>query len=179
AIQEFKVEVNSPPAEFGRFNGGVVNLTTKSGTNQLHGSVFEFLRNETLNARNLFAPKTAANPKKPVFRRNQFGFVLGGPVVKNKIFYFADYQGTRQQVGRVVTSTVPTLAQRLGNFSSSLGAPLFLTPGGTATTTATGNTPINVTDTNGNVIQARVGMIFRPSDRRAYAGNIIPNATFD
>ncbi len=69
AIQEFKVEVNSPPAEFGRFNGGVVNLTTKSGTNDFHGSAFEFLRNEALNARNLFAPASAASPKKPVFRR--------------------------------------------------------------------------------------------------------------
>jgi hypothetical protein len=179
AIQEFKVEVNSPRAEFGRFNGGVVNLTTKSGTNQIHGSAFEFLRNEVLNARNLFAPKTAANPKKPVFRRNQFGFVVGGPLIKDRTFYFGDYQGTRQLIGRVVTSTVPTLAQRAGNFSSSLGALLFITPGGTVTTTATGNAPVNVVDTNGNTIQARSGMIFRPSDRRAYAGNIIPTNTFD
>jgi len=81
AIQEFKVEVNSPSAEFGRFNGGVINLTTKSGTNDFHGSVFEFFRNEALNARNLFAPKTAANPKKPVSRRNQYGFILGGPII--------------------------------------------------------------------------------------------------
>jgi hypothetical protein len=179
AIQEFKVEVNSPPAEFGRFNGGVVNLTTRAGTNTIHGSAFEFLRNEALNARNLFAPKTAANPNKPVFRRNQFGFVLGGPIIKDKTFYFADYQGTRQQIGRVVTSTVPTVAQRAGNFSSSLGALLFITPGGTVTTTATGNAPVNVTDTNGNIIQARAGMIFRPSDRRAYVGNSIPINTFD
>ena len=83
AIQEFKVEVNSPRAEFGRFNGGVVNLTTRAGSNNFHGSAFEFLRNEVLNARNLFAPKTVANPKKPVFRRNQFGFVAGGPIVKD------------------------------------------------------------------------------------------------
>ena len=101
AIQEFKVEVNSPPAEFGRFNGGVVNLTTKSGSNNFHGSAFEFLRNEALNARNLFAPATAANPGKPVFRRNQFGFVFGGPVIKDKTFFFGDYQGTRQQIARV------------------------------------------------------------------------------
>jgi hypothetical protein len=179
AIEEFKVEVNSPRAEFGRFNGGVVNLTTRAGSNTLHGSGFEFLRNEVLNARNLFAPKTVANPKKPVFRRNQFGFVIGGPIVHDKTFYFADYQGTRQQIGRVVTSTVPTNAQRQGNFSSSLGALLFITPTGTVTTTPTGNAAVNVTDTNGNVIQARNGMIFRPSDRRAYAGNIIPTATFD
>ena len=139
AIQEFKVEVNSPPAEFGRFNGGVVNLTTKSGTNDFHGSAFEFLRNEALNARNLFAPATAANPKKPVFRRNQFGFVLGGPVIKDKTFFFGDYQGTRQQIARVRISTVPTLAQRSGNFSSSLGALLFLQPNGSISTTVTAN----------------------------------------
>lgn len=178
AIQEFKVEVNSPPAEFGRFNGGVVNLTTKSGTNDFHGSAFEFLRNEALNARNLFAPATAANPKKPVFRRNQFGFVLGGPIIKDKTFFFGDYQGTRQQIARVRTSTVPTLAQRDGNFSSSLGALLFLQPNGSTSTTVTAS-PVNVVDTNGNTIQARAGQIFRPSDHRAYAGNLIPTSTFD
>jgi len=179
AIQEFKVEVNSPRAEFGRFNGGVVNLTTKSGSNEFHGSAFEFLRNEVLNARNLFAPKTAANPKKPVFRRNQFGFVVGGPIIKDNTFFFGDYQGTRQQIGRVVTSTVPTAPQRQGNFSSSLGALLFRAPDGTITTTATGNTPVNVTATNGTIIQARVGQIFRPSDHLAYVGNLIPTNTYD
>jgi len=185
AIQEFKVEVNSPPAEFGRFNGGVINLTTKSGTNELHGTVFEFLRNEALNARNLFAPATAANPKKPVFRRNQYGFAVGGPVVKNRAFFFGDFQGMRQLIGRVAISNVPTVAQRNGDFSANLGAPLFLqtaTTGGvtsvSATTTNTG-VPINVVDTNGATIQARVGQIFRISDRRAYAGNVISLADFD
>src|SRR5499433_1182857 len=185
AIQEFKVEINSPPAEFGRFNGGVVNLTTKSGTNDLRGTVFEFLRNEALNARNLFAPSTADNPKKPVFRRNQYGFVVGGPVVKDHTFFFGDFQGMRQLIGRVAISNMPTLAQRGGNFGANLGAPLFLqttTTGGVTTVSAvTTNTgaPINVIDTNGNTIQARVGQIFRISDRRAYAGNIIPLADFD
>src|SRR5215210_3815761 len=173
AIQEFKVEVNSPSAEFGRFNGGVVNLTTKSGTNDFHGSAFEFLRNEVLNARNLFAPRTAANPKKPVFRRNQFGFVAGGPVIRDKTFFFGDYQGTRQLIGRVLTSTVPTLAQRAGNFSSSLGALLYGQADGSVGPTVT-LTPIIVTDTNGLLIPARVGQIFRPADHRAYAGNQIP-----
>lgn len=181
AIQEFKLEINSPPAEFGRFNGGVINLTTKSGTNDLHGTIFEFLRNEALNARNLFAPATVDNPKKPVFRRNQYGFAVGGPVIKERTFFFGDFQGTRQSIGRVLISNVPTLAQRSGNFSSSLGAPLFLqttATTATATTTNTG-TPINVSDTNGNTVQARVGQIFRISDRRAYAGNIISQTDFD
>jgi hypothetical protein len=111
-----------PSAEFGRFNGGVVNLTTKSGTNGFHGSAFEFVRNEALNARNLFTPATPANPNKPVFRRNQFGFVFGGPITKNETFFFGDYQGTRQLIARPRISTVPTLAQRSGNFSSNLGS---------------------------------------------------------
>lgn len=181
AIQEFKLEINSPPAEFGRFNGGVINLTTKSGTNDFHGAGFEFLRNEALNARNFFAPATAANPNKPVFRRNQYGFAVGGPIIKERTFFFGDFQGTRQSIGRVLTSNVPTLAQRGGDFSANLGAPLFLQTTATtasATTVNTG-TPINVVDTNGNTIQARAGQIFRISDRRAYAGNIIPPADFD
>lgn len=181
AIQEFKLETNAQAAEFGRFNGGVINLTTKSGTNELHGTVFEFLRNEALNARNLFAPATTTNPGKPVFRRNQSGFALGGPLRQERSFFFGDFQGTRQLIGCVLTSNVPTLAQRNGDFAASLGAPLFLqttATSATATTTNTG-TPINVLDTNGNTVQARVGQIFRLSDRRAYAGNLIPLHDFD
>ncbi len=179
SIREFNVQTNDSSAAFGRFNGGVVNLTTKSGSNEFHGTVFEFLRNEVLNARNLFAPATAANPHKPEFRRNQFGFVLGGPVIHDKTFFFVDYQGTRQLIGRVVTSTVPTVAEHNGDFSALLGAPLYRTPSGTVTTSPNGNTPINTTDTNGNTIQVRQGMIFRPSDHLAYAGNVIPTGTYD
>ena len=118
SIQEFKIETNSPPAEFGRFNGGVVNLTTRSGSNEFHGTAFEFLRDETLNARNVFAPSPTA---KPVFQRNQFGGVLGGPVLRDRTFFFVDYQGQRQEIGRTVTSTVPTLLQRQGVFTESIG----------------------------------------------------------
>jgi hypothetical protein len=117
AIQEFKLESNSPSAEFGRFNGGVINLSTKSGTNALHGSLFEFFRNEALNALNLFTPGGAA---KPVFRRNQFGGTFGGPIKRNKTFFFADYQGTRQLIGRVRTSTVPTKLQKQGIFTEAI-----------------------------------------------------------
>ncbi len=179
AIQEFNLQTNNASAEFGRFNGGVINLTTKSGTNQFHGSLFEFLRNEALNTRNLFAPSTTANPRKPEFRRNQFGFVAGGPIVHDKTFFFVDYQGTRQIIGRVVTSTVPTMAERGGDFSALLSARLYVTPGGTVTTTATGNAPLNTTDADGNTVQVRQGMVFRPSDHRAFAGNLIPVASFD
>ena len=134
AIQEFKIETNSPAAQFGRFNGGVINLTTKAGTNDFHGSAFEFFRNEALNARNLFAPATPANPGKPLFRRNQFGFVVGGPIIKDRTFFFADYQGTRQLLSRVRISTVPTLLQRQGIFTEPINgvAPKIYDPTTTA-----------------------------------------------
>jgi outer membrane receptor protein involved in Fe transport len=117
AIQEFKIESNSPAAEFGRFNGGVVNLTTKSGSNVLQGTVFEFFRNEHLNATNYFQ---RTNPVKPQYRRHQFGGVLGGSLVRDRTFFFVDYQGQRQGVGRTVTSTVPTLLQRQGIFTEAI-----------------------------------------------------------
>lgn len=115
-IAEFTVETNNVPAEFGRFNGGVVNVATRSGSNAFHGSVFEFFRNEALNARNYFSPATTV-PRKPEYRRNLYGATLGGPVLRNKLFFFADYQGIKQLIGRTVTSTVPTDAERTGNFS--------------------------------------------------------------
>jgi hypothetical protein len=118
AIQEFKIESNSPPAEFGRFNGGVVNLTTKSGGNVYHGNVFEFLRNEDLNARNYFQ---STIPTKPEYRRNQYGGMAGGPLVKDRTFFFVDYQGQRQSIARTVTSVVPTLLQRQGIFTEAIG----------------------------------------------------------
>jgi hypothetical protein len=120
AIQEFKIESNSPAAEFGRFNGGVVNLTTKSGTNAYHGNVFEFFRNEHLNARNYFQ---SSNPVKPDYRRNQYGGMSGGPIVKDRTFFFVDYQGQRQSIGRTVTSNVPTLAERSGVFRQNIYDP--------------------------------------------------------
>jgi hypothetical protein len=132
AIQEFRIETNSPPAEFGRFNGGVVNLTTRSGSNVLRGSVFEFFRNEALNARNLFAAASASRPR---FRRNQFGGVVGGPIRRDGTFFFADYQGQRQTIGRTVISTVPTPLQRQGVFTESIGGrvPVIYDPATTAT----------------------------------------------
>jgi len=120
AIQEFKIESNSPPAEFGRFNGGVVNLTTKAGTNAFRGNVFEFFRNEHLNATNYFQK---SNPAKPDYRRNQYGGMFGGPLAKDRTFFFVDYQGQRQSIGRTVTSNVPTLAERSGVFRQDIYDP--------------------------------------------------------
>lgn len=133
AIQEFKIESNSPPAEFGRFNGGVVNLTTKAGSNVFHGDGFEFFRNEALNARNFFS---STNPVKPEFRRNQFGGILGGPIHKDHTFFFLDYQSQRQTIGRTVVSTVPTLLQRQGMFTEAIGGgvPIIYDPSTIAAT---------------------------------------------
>jgi hypothetical protein len=108
-IDEFAIMSTGISAEFGRFNGGVVNLTTKAGTSALHGEIYDFLRNEVLNARNYFTPATS---RKPLFRRNQYGTALGGPLLPRRLFFFTDYQGTNQAVGVARTSTVPTLAQR-------------------------------------------------------------------
>ena len=119
AIEEFRIETNSPSAEYGRSNGGVIMVNQKYGTNALHGTLFEFFRNEAINARNLFATTGA----KPRFRRNQYGFVLGGPVQKNKTFFFIDWQGTRLDQGVVRTSTVPTTAQRNGVFTQAIYDP--------------------------------------------------------
>jgi hypothetical protein len=101
--------------------------TTKAGSNAVRGSAFEFFRNEALNARNFFA---STNPIKPKFRRNQFGGVIGGPIRQNRTFFFADYQGQRQTIGRTVISTVPTLLQRQGVFTESIGgrAPVIYDP---------------------------------------------------
>jgi hypothetical protein len=120
AVQEFKVQTNAYSAEFGRAMGAVVNLTLKSGTNQLHGAAFEFLRNEKLDARNFFTPATSA---KPPFKRNQYGFAIGGPVLlpklydgRNKTFFFGDYEGTRIRETSTIVSTIPTLRMRSGDF---------------------------------------------------------------
>jgi hypothetical protein len=132
AIEEFRVESNSAPAEFGRFNGGVINLTTKSGTNTLHGTAFGFFRHESLNARNYFQ---AADTTAPDYRRSQHGGTAGGPVIPCRLFFFADYQGQRQRVDRTVISTVPTLLQRQGVFTEAIGGrvPVIYDPATTGT----------------------------------------------
>jgi Carboxypeptidase regulatory-like domain len=115
SIEEFRLITNSFDAEYGKFSGAVINAITKSGTNGFHGDAFEFLRNDKLDAKNYFVPS------KSELRRNQFGYAAGGPFWKNKLFWFSDYQGTRQVAGAETgLVTVPTAAQRLGNFDPSL-----------------------------------------------------------
>lgn len=114
AIQEFTILTSTFSAEYGRNSGAVVNVVTKSGTNQIHGTLFEFLRNDKFDASNIF--DNAAGQKKPKFRNNQFGFTLGGPIVKDKTFYFINYEGQRTRVGNTIFTTVPTILERQGIF---------------------------------------------------------------
>ena len=112
SIAEFRVLTNNFDAEYGNYSGGIVNVVTKSGTNQLHGSGFEFLRNTALDARNFFSPERS------FYRQNQFGGTVGGPILKNKLFFFGDYQGTRTVQGIDTGNIdVPSLSNRTGNFS--------------------------------------------------------------
>jgi hypothetical protein len=115
-MEEFKLNVNAYSPEYGRSNGGTVMAIGKSGGNEFHGSVFEFFRNEALNARNLFAQPG----RKPAFRRNQYGGTVGGPVQKNRTFFFSDWQGTRLRTGVTRFSVVPTLADRQGVLTNRL-----------------------------------------------------------
>ena len=124
AIQEFSVQTNLYTAEVGRTAAAVINIITKSGTNRFHGSAYEFLRNDKLDARDVF--KTTGT--KPEFRQNQFGGSIGGPIVRDKTFFFADVEGLRQVQGSTSTVTVPTVfeEENPGNFSDA-GGPVIPT----------------------------------------------------
>ncbi|MBY0503881.1 MAG: carboxypeptidase-like regulatory domain-containing protein [Bryobacteraceae bacterium] len=115
AVQEFKVQTNNLGPEFGRLAGGVINLTTKSGTNSFHGSAYEFFRNRSLNANTFF--NNRAGVGRPAFSQNQFGLSGGGPVIKDKTFFFGSYEGFRLRQGQSYVFSVPTDLQRGGNFS--------------------------------------------------------------
>jgi hypothetical protein len=118
AIQEFKVQTNNPTAEFGVFGGAVVNLSIRSGTNQFSGSLFEYYRDDSLNARNFFSAT------KFPFNSHQFGGTFGGPLLRDKAFFFGDYQGFRQDQGRTELFTVPTAEMRRGDLSA-IGNSIF------------------------------------------------------
>jgi hypothetical protein len=142
-VREFKVLTGTYSAEYGRQAGGQVIVTTKSGTNDFHGSAFEFHRNSVLDARNFFAPS------KPSFRRNQFGGVIGGPIRKDRTFFFGGYEGQRRGQQEAGLANVPTLAMKQGDFS-------------------------NVFDDKGNLIVIRDPLTGRP-----FPGNKIPQARFN
>src|SRR5690349_14931898 len=120
AIQEFRVEGSNMTAEYGH-TPTVVNATRKGGTNQYHGTLFEFLRNDVLDARNFFyIPPAGSTRAKDPLRRNQYGATFGGPVRKDKTFFFADFERTNVREGQDFNNVVPTQANRSGDFSSLL-----------------------------------------------------------
>jgi hypothetical protein len=179
AIGEMNIITNGYNAEYGRAAGGVINVNLKSGTNQLHGSLFEILQNKDLNA-NSWNNNTAGQPRGPVIQ-NQFGATAGGPIKKNKLFMFGDYQGTRitssggsvAGLGRSGFLQIPTAAMANGDFSSLLGP------------------NVTVPDVSGNNVTLVKGAIYDPKtttfasdgvtplSRTAFAGNMIPKSRFD
>jgi len=130
SIAEFRIQTNNFDAEYGNFSGGLVNVVTKSGTNRFHGDLFEFLRNNKMDARNFYSynqtdPITGAEiPGSAIaaLHRNQFGGTIGGPIIHNKVFFFGDYQGTRQVQGQPTLVLVPSAADRAGNLADLSGS---------------------------------------------------------
>ena len=149
AIQEFKVMTNSFSAEYSRATGAVVSVSLKSGTNQLHGTAYEFLRNEKFDAKNFF--DLPDEPRVP-FKRNQFGFSLGGPIRKDKTFFFGDYEWMKIRESDTVNNTIPTPRMVSGNFSELLPGTNIYDP---ATYNASSRT------------------------RQVFPGNVIPRSRFD
>ena len=164
AIAEFKVQTNSYSAEFGRGNGAILNAVIKSGTNEVHGDVYEFLRNEYFDAANSTL-KQQGFGREP-YKQNQFGVTLGGPIIKNRTFFFADYEGLRTREGLILNGTIPSQNMVSGDFSSLLSStPVFASD---ANGNATGQPAL---DCSGNPTFA--GELFNA--RLTQASNLNPN----
>jgi hypothetical protein len=168
SIQEFRVQTNNLGPEFGRLAGGAVNLTTKSGTNDFHGSAYEFFRNRVLNANTFFNNKNGV--QRPAFSQNQYGANLGGPIFKDKTFFFFGWEGFRLRQGQSYTYSVPTDAMRVGDFSNVRNAsgaqvPIY--------------DPLTTCGRFGNAPCARDAKGSEIITRQAFAGNVIPNSRID
>jgi Carboxypeptidase regulatory-like domain/TonB dependent receptor len=168
AIQEFRVQTNNLGPEFGRLAGGAINLTTKSGTNEFHGSTYEYFRNRVLNANTFFNNK--AGVQRPAFSQNQYGANLGGPIVKDKTFFFFGWEGFRLRQGQSYVYSVPTDPMRAGNFSNVRNSSGGLVPIYDPLTTCGrfNNAPCAV-DARGNEIITR----------QQFPGNVIPASRID
>jgi len=121
SIEEFKVQSSTYSAEYGKQAGAQINVTTKSGTNEIHGTLFEFIRNDNLDAKNFFDKPDAPTPE---FKRNQFGGSIGGPIIRDRTFWFANYDGTRIRKGITRTALIPSMLERRGDFSQTAGLTL-------------------------------------------------------
>jgi Carboxypeptidase regulatory-like domain/TonB dependent receptor len=188
AIAEFKVETSNYSPEFGRSGGAVINATTKSGTNSFHGEAWEFLRNDGLDARGYFE---SPDQPKAIYQQNQFGGTLGGPIVRDKAFFFVDYEGTRIHQAQTDFASVPTIAgtgtsnERIGDFSGILGSQSSTCgPDGTSLCFDALGRPVftneiydpSTTQTLGNGSVVRNGFGFDPTTGLPIPGqaNIIP-----
>jgi hypothetical protein len=119
-VQEFRIQTSNFSAEYANSGGGVINVASKSGTNRFHGSLFEYFRNDVLAANDFFSNRSGK--ARPMLRYNQYGGTVGGPIIKNRTFFFFAYEGLREEVPTVVTTSVPTALQRAGNFSQTLAS---------------------------------------------------------
>jgi len=181
AVQELQAQTSGLDAQSSITGGGVIALNLKSGTNQFHGSSFLYGVNELFNA-NTWS-NDALDQRKDKRRAWDYGFSAGGPIIKNKTFFFGAYERFIATDFRMsgTANTVPTDAFLKGDFSALLGDSLCLGGDGSiGTCTAVGGTPFTVTDTDGNTVTAREGMIFDPTttDNRQFAGNVIPSDRF-
>lgn len=192
ALQEFNVQTSNYSAEFGRAGGAVVNATLKSGTNQYHGDLYEFLRNDALDAADFF--ENAGGQKKTKFRQNQFGATLGGPVTipgvyngKNRTFFFVDFEGTRIRQGRPEVATVPTIAERSTGFQN-LSDLISLQPGTTGADLLGRTFPLGQVFDPATTRPVTAGQVDPVTGltatgtgyvRDAFSGNIIPSNRID
>ena len=158
SLQEFKVTTGNYDAAFGSVAGALLQATTKSGSNSFHGSLFEYLRNDVFNAEDWTSQQSLP------LRWNQFGGSIGGPILKNKLFFFSDYQGLRRRRAASVVTTVPTAAERAGNLTGLLGN--YICADGSSSATPCAN-PYNVQTTEGNTVPAQSGMVFDPTTGNA------------
>ena len=126
AVSEFRIQTSNNTAEYGRYTGGVMNMASRSGTNEFHGSAYEYFRNKVLNATNFFANKTGAG--RAPFSQNQFGASVGGKLIKDRLFFFSSYEGYRQRQGNLFLLTVPTAQTAAGDFSDYRGTNGSLVP---------------------------------------------------
>lgn len=177
-VEEFTVSTNALDAEYGHGGGMYVNVVTKGGTNDFHGNVYNFFRNDKLNANRFFSNK-AGSPR-PVFRFNQYGLTAGGPVIKNKVFWFFNFEGLRQRTPTVYRFTVPTALQRTGDFSQTrnvagvpfqIADPLTTTPAGARTLFPDGRIPANRLNAIARNVLARYPAANLPGDPNTQANN--------
>jgi len=154
SLQEFKITTSNYDAQFGSVAGALLQATTKSGTNSYHGSAFEYLRNDVFNAADRFSQTNLP------LRWNQFGGSFGGPIKKDKLFFFGDYQGTRRRRDASLITTVPTAAERSGDLTGLLGD--FICSDGSSSPTGCAS-PVMVTTTEGKAVAAQQGMVFDPT----------------